>query len=160
MLTQLPTDERSFIPNPSHWEELHRIYGIKGATFSSSENTGGNVMHDIYNLPDGRILALYDYGALICRSMLHWLDGDYQAIHEWDKSHLYLSDCTSLEDFQGVWANNEELIFNDIGSADELLAANPDVPEREWVVMFIDEWDATQEEEREFDERTGYGGRL
>lgn len=139
----------SFALSPADTELIHRVLNVNVLTATTSEtvNTGGNCMNDLYTLPDGRVIAVYEYGASLWPSLQSWEDQDYDVWSnvEWaSETHWHINECETLEDMIGLWADNCELIFNETGSADDMLAEHGDTiapDELQWVESFIAQWE-------------------
>lgn len=162
----------TFKLSPCDQEILHRVLGIKDLPDGYTLNTGGYVMNDLYQLPDGRVLCIYEYGAIIYPSMQVYEDDpasvadNPNAPHfQWDNGdgHYWLDhDSLTLDHLIDVWSDNCELIFDEMGCADEMLikhAATISAEERAWVELFISIWDEVSEkEEEEFSSQCHYRG--
>jgi len=137
--------------SPADIELIHRVLNVNAlANFNAQTvNTGGNCMNDLYTLTDGRVLCVYEYGVCVYPSMQSWEDSEYEHegyVHmDWeDRTHLHVNECTTLEQLTNLWSDNCELIFDEVGSADELLAEHGKriaINEREWVDLFIARWE-------------------
>ena len=134
--------ELSFPLSPSDIELIHRTLDVNPlANFNAyTVNTGGNCMNDLYILTDGRVLVVYEYGAALVPSISVYEDSDYDqySFLEWGSE--------TLDDLTLVWQDNCELIFGDMGSADDMLAEHSDISihEREWVNSFITKWEGLE----------------
>ena len=159
-------DKVSFPLSPADGELIHRVLNINWLDNFSVEtvNTGGGCMNDLYRLTDGRVLCVYEYGVAICESMESWEESEHDKYIylEWNDSgdegrklykkidsceHLHVNECDSLDQLINLWADNCELIFDEVGSADELLLEHGQrisIDEREWVELFIQKWDGME----------------
>ncbi len=139
--------------SPADGELIHRALNINVLSNFKAEtvNTGGNCMNDLYTLTDGRVLCVYEYGVCVYPSMQSWEDAEHEqegySHMDWgDDAHLHLNECRTLDHLISLWADNCELIFNETGSADELLmehGSNLPIDERVWVEAFIAKWEDT-----------------
>ena len=148
----------SFPLSPADVELIHRVLKVNALdTFNATtQNTGGHVMNDLYVLTDNRALVIHEYGVCVYPSMDDRDSGDFEPDDmphfywdepETDTPHLHVNECETLEQLTALWSDNCELIFDELGSADDMLAKHGKriaINEREWVELFIELWEGIE----------------
>jgi hypothetical protein len=143
----------SFPLSPADIELMHRVLNINPLNNLGAEtvNTGGNCMNDLYHLLNGKVLSVHEMGATLYTSMQAWDDEELDTAKfvDWDDKddihyeHMHVNECQNTDQLTELWEDNCELIFGELGSADELLLEHGEkisIHEKYWVNLFIKEW--------------------
>ena len=90
-------DNQTYPINSTEIELMHRVFGGTKIICKSVRtiNTGGGVMNDLYDTECGKLVVVYEYGAIVYESFEHFNDGVHIAQFSWD---MPLYSITELQD--------------------------------------------------------------
>lgn len=87
--TEETTMSNTFVLTEEHEELIHRVFGGTKILRDTvrTVNTGGYVMNDLYDTPDGHLVVVYEYGAVFLNDPNDFLDYEVETVpqFEWDE---------------------------------------------------------------------------